>query len=208
MALAPGGWQLAWQAASVAEAQAALAREVPEVLLVDLGLPDGHGTALIAEALRRRMDCQVLVISVFGDERSVLQAISAGASGYLVKGQGDEDIARHLGHLTEGGSPMSPAIARHLLLQLRERMAPPAAAPVAGPDTPDLGESLTAREQEVLRHIARGYTYDETATALGLSVNTVRHHVKQIYAKLAVRSRGAAVYVAQQRGWLAAPPRR
>lgn len=193
-ALPQAGWTLAWQASSVAAARDELVREVPEGLLVDLGLPDGHGTALIAEALRRRPDCQALVISVFGDERSVLDAIAAGACGYLVKGQGDADMVRHLGHLAEGGSPMSPAIARQLLTQLRGRL--PAPVP-AGP-----GEALTAREHEVLRHIARGYSYDETAAALGMSVNTVRHHVKQIYGKLAVNSRGAAVYVAQQRGWL------
>lgn len=201
-ALPAAGWTLAWQAGSVAAARAELAREVPDGLLVDLGLPDGHGAALIGEALRRRPDCQALVISVFGDERSVLDAIAQGASGYLVKGQGDGDIARHLSHLAEGGSPMSPAIARQLLTQLRDRLPQPVA--------PGPGEALTGREHEVLRHIARGYTYEETAAALGMSVNTVRHHVKQIYGKLAVRSRGAAVYVAQQRGWLDRPdpPRR
>jgi DNA-binding NarL/FixJ family response regulator len=188
------GWRLAWQAGTVAAARSALSRGVPDGLLVDLGLPDGHGTTLIAEALRLRPDCQILVISVFGDERSVLDAIAAGASGYLVKGQSDAELVRHLGQLADGGSPLSPAIARQVLAELRGRLPVPTAA---GP-----GEALTAREHEVLRHIACGYTYDEAAALLGVSLNTVRHHVKQIYGKLAVSSRGAAVYEAQQRGWL------
>jgi DNA-binding NarL/FixJ family response regulator len=184
-------WRLAFAVGSVREARERLAgREVPDVALVDLGLPDGSGLDLLAELRQRWPHCDCLVISMFGDEERVIRSIEAGASGYLLKGQGEDDIAEHLGYLREGGSPMSPAIARHLL----RRIARP--APEAEPGQ----EALTTREAAVLQLLARGEPYEVVAASLGLSVNTVRYHVKGLYGKLGVNSRQRAVNEGQRRG--------
>ena len=142
---------LAFAEASVQGAMRALQSHTPQVLLVDLGLPDGHGLDLIHHVGRVHPACQTLVISVFGDDDKVFQCITAGASGYLIKGQGDEDLALHLQDLLEGGSPVSPRIARRLLQAVRQHA--PARGQVASPEPPS--EALTAREQDILR--VKGY---------------------------------------------------
>ena len=192
---------LAFAEASVQGAMRALQSHTPQVLLVDLGLPDGHGLDLIHHVGRVHPACQTLVISVFGDDDKVFQCITAGASGYLIKGQGDEDLALHLQDLLEGGSPVSPRIARRLLQAVRQHA--PARGQVASPEPPS--EALTAREQDILQQLVLGYTYQEVADALGVSVNTVRFHITGIYSKMAVRSRGEAVYEAARRGWVDSP---
>jgi DNA-binding NarL/FixJ family response regulator len=187
-------WRLAFAVGTVREAREHLAQrlEAPDVALVDLGLPDGSGLDLLAELRQRWPHCDCLVISMFGDEERVIRSIEAGASGYLLKGQGEDDIAEHLGYLREGGSPMSPAIARHLLRRIAR--AAPEAPSEAG------NEALTAREAAVLQLLARGEPYELVAASLGLSVNTVRYHVKGLYGKLGVNSRQRAVNEAQRRG--------
>lgn len=187
-------WRLAFAAGSLHEAEQALsaAGGAPAVLLVDLGLPDGSGIALIATVRRRWPACECLVVSVFGDEDRVIRSLEAGASGYLLKGQGDEEIAEHLGYLLEGGSPMSPAIARHLLRRIARQPQPSE----AGAETP------SPRELQVLQQLALGEPYEEVARQLGLSVNTVRFHVKALYAKLGVNSRQLAVNAGRRLGWI------
>lgn len=173
----------------------------PDVLLADLRLPDGSGIDVIRCCRRHHAACDVMVVTMFGDEASLLEAFAAGASGYLLKDGSERELARHVRDLSAGGSPMSPPIARRLL-QLWQRR--PAARPAdEGASAPAPGERPTAKEAAVLGLIARGFTYDETAQRLALSTHTVRTHVRNVYAKLGARNKSEAVHQARARGWLA-----
>lgn len=177
-----------------AEARAELARQAPDVLLTDLGLPDGHGNELIRETRDTHPQVRSMVISVFGDEQNVVDAIRAGASGYLLKDASSKEIGRSILDLLAGGSPISPAVARYLLKHMQ-----PAATPAAKPAA-KLIDELSGREIEVLQLVADGCSYAEIGRKLFISVNTVGTHIKHLYDKLAVNSRGKAVREAEQRG--------
>ena len=183
--------ELVGEAGSLEAARAAIARRTPDVLLVDLGLPDGSGVDLIREAKRDNAPTEAMVITVFGDEQHVVAAIEAGATGYILKDGSSRYVADSILELVRGGAPISPAIARHLLRRFREP-SPPAPAP----DAPD----LTGREREVLGLLVKGFTFAEIGDLLGISAHTVTTHVKHIYGKLEVRSRAEAVYEAMQLG--------
>lgn len=174
-------------AGSLEEAGAELEKGSPDVLITDLGLPDGSGVELIHRVAGGGGLC--MVVTVFGDEKNVLRAISAGASSYLLKDTPTADLAPAVRQLLAGGSPISPSIARHILRRFQG--AKPTADVV-----------LTEREAEVLRLIAKGFTYAEIADLLDLSSHTVTSHVRKIYRKLSVGSRGEAVYEAVQLGLL------
>ncbi len=192
-------WTLSFSTSTLAQAYAALHREVPDALLIDLGLPDGNGLDLIHHVAQRGLPCQTLVISVFGEDDKVFECIEAGASGYLIKGQGDGFLVNHLHDLFAGGSPVSPRIAKRLLAAVRQGRTPPASPVSEELEKPD---ELTHKEFEILSQLGLGYTYQEVAERLGISVNTVRFHIKSIYSKLYVTSRSQAVYEASKRGWI------
>ncbi|MEO8154096.1 MAG: response regulator transcription factor [Rhizobacter sp.] len=173
---------------TVAEACAWLAQHSPDILLVDLGLPDGSGLAVIKQTRTRHPLCEVLVLSVFGDERTVLAAIDAGASGYLVKDGNSLSLREHLECLRQGGSPLSPRIARTLIRRFQSPHADTGPAPL------DTNPLLSTRETEVLTGLAKGFSYAEVAQALGITPNTVRTHVRKLYEKLSVNSRSEALY--------------
>ena len=176
----------------------------PDVLLVDLGLPDIHGTEVIQQARRLLPDCDIMVITLFDDESNVLASIEAGATGYVLKDSTDAQLVERVLELRAGGAPMSPAIARMVL----HRMQHPGTA--AAPASRNLGEHgiLTSREIEVLGLLARGYVYSEIAERLGISLNTVASHIKNSYRKLAVHTGAAAVTRAAELGLLrSADPR-
>jgi len=178
-----------------AEALAGLASQAPDVLLVDLGLPDMSGLELIRFASARYPQCDILVISIFGDEANVLAALEAGARGYLLKGSLQHDIAFDIRDIRNGGSPLSPVIARQMLKRLR--------MPGREPLPRSSGEDetmLTPREGEILNAISRGFSYAETAQMLGVSVGTVHSFLKRIYRKLAVHSKTEAVFEASRLG--------
>ena len=181
------------EAGSCAEARALLERVRPQVLLTDLGLPDGTGITIIREARQRFPDVLPLVITVFGDEQHVVSALEAGALGYLLKDGTAEYIGASIMDMLAGGSPISPAIARHLLRRFRGD------APGEGVRSDDVPR-LSERESEVLRLIVKGFTYAEIADLLGVSPHTVTSHVRGIYRKLEVHSRSEAVYEALQLG--------
>lgn len=170
----------------------------PDVLLVDLGLPDIHGTEVIRHAVRRRPECDVMVITVFGDERNVLASIEAGATGYVLKDASDADLVANILELRAGGAPMSPGIARMVLTRMhtQDRTLPKDSASVTGQ------AELTAREIEVLGALSRGYTYAEIGERLGISLGTVTSHIKNSYRKLTVHSGAAAVTRAAELGLL------
>lgn len=184
--------RLAGTAATAADALEDLERVAADVYLVDLGLPDADGTVVIAAARRRRPEADVVVVTVFGDDPHLVRSIESGATGYLLKDASPEELVAGLRELRRGGSPISPVIARRLLARLR-----PAAEPAAEPDPPCL---LSPREAEVLQLVAKGFTFGEIARLLGTSEQTIPSHVKSIYRKLAVHSRGEAVYEATRLG--------
>lgn len=180
-------------------AKAVLDQQRPDLLLVDLGLPDISGIEVIAHAQQRHPDCDVLVVTMFGDDAHVVAAIEAGAAGYLLKDAAPERIAAALHELHGGGAPISPSIARRILSRLRS------GAPAGTPSRPtplEPASPLTARETELLRMVAKGLSFDTIGELLEISPHTVVAHVKKIYRKLAVHSRGEAVYEASQLGLL------
>ena len=174
--------------ATLSAARDWLQAHVPDIVLTDLGLPDGSGLKVIRLAARHPA-CEVLVLSIFGDEAHVLAAIDAGATGYLVKDGSLDTIEDHLACLRSGGSPLSPSIARTLIRRTRSPVAPDDALPLAAAEP-----LLSQRELDVLTGIGKGFSYGEVADMLGMSTNTVRTHVRNLYRKLAVNSRAEALY--------------
>jgi DNA-binding NarL/FixJ family response regulator len=200
MILATPGLELQGAEANLAGARARLASgRVPDVLIVDLGLPDGDGTELIAELAARGAPTSVLVATVFGDEAHVIRAIEAGAHGYLLKDTSLDEFASAIEMVYRGGSPLSPQIARHLLKRFTAPLAKPAIRQPARAGA-DALERLTTREAEILTLIARGHTVAEVAKFVHLSAHTVTTHVKNMYAKLAVNNRIQAVNRARATG--------
>lgn len=189
------GLRLVGAVTTLAAAQALVEVSVPDVLVVDLGLPDGSGAEVIRRAVKKRPDCDALVVTIFGDDRHVIDAIEAGATGYILKDSPPGELVRCIRELREGGSPISPSIARRLLERVRGPDKPAAAAP-AEPNP------LTEREAEILRLVAKGLNFADVGGALGISAHTVVAHVKKIYRKLSVHSRGEAVFEATQLGLL------
>jgi DNA-binding NarL/FixJ family response regulator len=182
----------------VAPALAWLEGNTPDLLLTDLALPDGSGLDVIRACVTRHPSCDIMVLTMSSDDDSVLACIEAGASGYVLKDARRFDIVRALLDLHAGGSPISPLIARKVLAKMREGKELEAAG-----DTDDASIGvLTRREAAILDLIARGDSYGEVAKLLSVSVGTVQTHVKNIYAKLSVHSRGEAVFEAQRRGLL------
>ena len=163
-----------------------------DVLVVDLGLPDGTGLTVIRAAVARQPDCAILVVTVFGDEEHVVNAIEAGASGYLLKDSSDEELLAAARDLLAGGSPISPMVARLVLNRMR-----------AAPDEVVRGDAeveLSDREAQILSYVAKGFSFGDICRLLNITANTVKTHVNRIYRKLAVHSRAQAVYEATRLG--------
>jgi DNA-binding NarL/FixJ family response regulator len=179
-----------------------------DVLLTDLGLPDGSGLEVIRFARQQHPECEALVISMFGDDDNVLASIEAGALGYIHKDATPDDIAHTITEMKLGASPISPMIARKVLRRYLHAVQPPATKAVrecasevqkaAEANTP----SLSPREQGVLDLVARGFSYAEIARLQGVSVHTVQTHIKNLYAKLSVHSKNEAVFEAGRLGLL------
>ena len=171
---------------------AALADMALDILLVDIGLPDVSGIDVIRKLKALSPGCSVMVITTFGDEKTVTAALEAGADGYLLKGTSLEELKRDIGALRDGGSPLSPMIARKLLNRLQTKAA--AEKPETGGET-----ALTRREHEILELIGKGFSYAETSKICGISAATVHTHLKSVYRKLEVHSKTEAVYEARRR---------
>ena len=165
----------------------------PEVALVDLGLPGISGVETIRSLRRRLPDLPILVFTVFESPDVIVEAIEAGAAGYLLKGTPLPEVLEGIRQVQDGLAPISPAVARHLLDRVRARAATRA---VSG--APDV--NLTQRESEVLSYLVGGHSYASIATALGIRPGTVHTHVKNVYRKLEVASKAEAVAVAIRQG--------
>lgn len=164
----------------------------PRVVLVDLGLPDGSGVDVIRAVSEVDWECDALVISIFGDEARVVEAIQAGAKGYMLKSGGLTNVSADILAVIAGGSPISPAIARHLLTLLKRQSTSDA----------EPNFELTNREVEILRAVAQGYKRREIGVQLDISTGTVGNHINNIYRKLNVGSNIQAVVQATKMGLL------
>jgi DNA-binding NarL/FixJ family response regulator len=163
----------------------------PDMVLVDLGLPDISGIDVIRKLKEADAHCDALVVTTFGDERTITSALEAGADGYLLKGTPLEELRRDIHSLRNGGSPLSPMVARQLLNKLQSK--PEEQRPEAADTT------LTRREHDILAMIAKGFSYTETSQICGIATATVHSHLKSIYRKLEVHSKTEAVYEARRR---------
>jgi DNA-binding NarL/FixJ family response regulator len=169
-----------------------------DLLFTDLALPDGHALPLIRQVKAQHPRCEVVVISVFGDEATVYSCIEAGAIGYVHKDASPADIAGVIELVRQGGSPISPMIARKVLTRMQRQGAVPVVSESTANASGDV--VLTPRETQVLQLFAKGFSYAEVAQHLGVSLATVQSHVRGIYGKLEVHSRSEAVFEAAARG--------
>ncbi|QKL55530.1 response regulator transcription factor [Ralstonia solanacearum] len=170
-----------------------------DVLLVDLGLPDGSGIDVIEAAARKWSACSIMVSTNFGDEIHVMRSIEVGAAGYLLKDSSAARILDEIRSLASGGSPISPLIARQILARFRQGGSLSAADEAPASASSPL---LSAREKEVLDLITKGFTAQEIAKLMALSHFTVRTFVRRIYSKLKVTSKAEAIYEARTLGLL------
>lgn len=162
-----------------------LETDPPQVLLVDLGMPGMGGEELIRRLRDTHPDIECIAHTVFEEPGTVLAALRAGASGYLLKGSTPAELLRSLRTLPEGGAPLTAKIARLLIREVQPQESP-----------------LSEREHEVLKALSDGYSYKEVAAQLVVSSHTVHTHVKNIYEKLQVSGRRQALDKARQHGWL------
>ena len=206
-----GQLELVCSVGSVYEAKALLDDDgqTVDVLLTDLGLPDGSGLEVIRHARLRHPACEALVISMFGDEDNVLASIEAGALGYIHKDAAPDDIATTILEMKAGASPISPMIARRVLSKYLSLQSNSVLAPVyveshaIKKEVIDANKGLLSRrEQEVLELVARGFSYSEIADQKNLSVHTIQTHIKSLYGKLEVHSKMEAVVEATRMGLL------
>lgn len=186
---------------TLAAAQTWFATHTTDVLLTDLGLPDGHGLTLIRALSAQQPQCDILVVSVFGDEDTVLSCVEAGAVGYIHKDSQPQDVAQVILDVKQGASPISPMIARKLLERLRNKADGATATPEVAALIPK-NVQLSPGESQVLELIARGYGYAEIARLQEITIHTVQSHIKKLYRKLAVHSRSEAVFEASRLGLL------
>ena len=201
----PGG-RLVAGCGTLAEAKRLIAEQTIDLLIADLNLPDGHGVQAIQLLRERQPAAEAMVISVLADDTTVIAAIEAGATGYLLKDSDPIDIVAAIGDLLAGHSPISSKIAGTLVRRLSGRQlssaaAPPSSSGAAAVVRPPAGaQPLTLREMDILWGIAKGLTYAELAESLQISKQTVPVHIRNIYRKLEANNRSEAVYEASRRG--------
>lgn len=184
------GGELLAACATLGEALAQLKTTPVDLLITDLRLPDGHGTEAIRYLREHQPKADAMVISVLAYDSAVIEAIEAGAVGYLLKDADPIELIEAIEELRAGRSPISSSIARILVRRMNDQAPPPSQAEPL----------LTPRETEILWGIAKGFTYAELATQLGISHQTVPVHIKNIYRKLAANNRSEAVFEASRRG--------
>lgn len=175
---------------NVGDALQAIDQHKPRFVLVDLGLPGGSGIDVIDAVQTVSWPCECVVISIFGDEARVLQALRAGAKGYILKNDPHRNIGRQIMDLIDGGSPMSPKIARLLLKIAQSGVCLESGAASEAP-------KLTTREMDVLQQLSYGFKRKEIAERLSISVGTISTHINSIYGKLNVNSNIEAVIFAK-----------
>jgi DNA-binding NarL/FixJ family response regulator len=178
-----------------------------DLVVMDIGLPGMGGIEATRRLKRVRPALAVVMLTVFEDPPTILEAICAGADGYTLKKTPAPELLELLRSVAEGGAPLTPGVARQVLGLVRAgrlKAAPaPTTAPTAATGLPDADEpsvALTPREQDVLRALTRGLSYKQVAGELALSIDTVRTHIRALYKKLQVHSVAEAVGRALREG--------
>ena len=163
-----------------------------DLALIDLGLPDGSGVAVVEKLRDTQSECQSVIVTIHDDDDHLFPALQAGAFGYILKEQARELIIEQLQRMAQGEPPLSPSIARKVIAYFAAQAKPQAdLLPHVSP---------TERESDVLLRVAKGFTLPEIGVQLGLSRHTIADYVKQIYRKLNVSSRAEAALEAQRLG--------
>lgn len=176
------GFRCAGNYRTMEDALLVLETEPPDVVLTDLGLPLMSGTEGIRILKDRHPDLPILALTVYNDDEDIFDALCAGASGYLLKNTAPARLLESIREVLNGGAPMSPEVARRVIKLFRE-ISPPAKADY----------QLTPQETELLKLMVEGHNYKAAAAKLGITINTVSFHVRNIYYKLQVHSKSEAV---------------
>ncbi len=185
-----GGFRVVGEAGTMADAIAEAAKLKPDVVLMDVRLPDGSGVEACREIRAARPDTRVLFLTSYADEDAVLATILAGAYGFLLKEVSSEELIRAMKTVAAGRSILDPAVTKRVLDRVKGLSR----------DSADKGEELSAQEERVLALVAEGKTNKEIAAVLHLSDKTVGHYLENIFQKLHVSRRSqAAVYYTKQR---------
>jgi DNA-binding NarL/FixJ family response regulator len=183
------GYRCTQRFGSIEDALDALGRDLPDVVLVDIGLPGVSGIEGIRLLRERYPGLPMLMLTVYNDDERIFAAMCAGACGYLLKKTPKARILECIVEVLDGGAPMSPEVARHVV-ELFRRIRPPQGA----------GYHLTRQELRLLALLGEGHYYKTAADELGISINTVSSHMRHIYEKLQVHSKSEAVAKALRQG--------
>jgi len=169
--------------ATMADGLAALKNYQPDILLTDLGLPDGSGIEIIKAIEKHLLDCDAMVIYGFQDDHRVFEAMEAGARAYIFKYDKSQKITDDIISMVQGRSPISPIIGRLILQKFQQSRL-----------ELELPEALTERQVKILRLVSQGFSTDEISEKLGVSYDTVNTQIKDIYSKLQINSRFATLH--------------
>lgn len=187
---------------SIAEVERLVDYQQVALALIDLGLPDGNGIVLIEKLSQLRAEIPVLVISAWSTENMIINALQAGATGYILKERDDIELKVSIRSVLKGGAPIDPFIARHILNKIPLQTDTPAEA-VTGTAGQELhAVNLTQREHQILNLVASGLSNQEIANHIFLSRHTVETHIRSVYRKLAVTNRTKAISRAREMGLL------
>jgi DNA-binding NarL/FixJ family response regulator len=176
------GYRCTGSYGSMEEALEKIRRELPEVVLCDIGLPGMDGIEGIRLLKERHPALQLLMLTVYDDDERIFDALCAGATGYLLKRTPPARLLEALREAVTGGAPMSPEVAARVIKLFRD---------IRPPERPDC--DLTPHETRLLKLLVEGHNYTTAADALGVSYNTVKFHMRHIYEKLQVHSKSEAV---------------
>ncbi len=183
-------------AATYREADALVSQFKFQMLIVDLDLPDGFGLDLIRRTATNMPEVDIMVLANANDDPHVVSAIESGATGYVLKTEIENSLISAIRLLAAGGSPVSPEVAKSVLRALRTYTT----HTIEKTTAPIQPNPLSERETEILQLLAKGMSFNEIGDILTISPHTVTAHIKKIYRKLQVHSRGEAVYEAAQMG--------
>jgi DNA-binding NarL/FixJ family response regulator len=176
------GFRCAGSFRTMEDALRHVSHELPDVILTDIGLPGMSGIEGICILKQRHPDLPIVALTVYDDEEEIFDALCAGASGYLLKDTQPARLLECLREVISGGAPMSPEVARRVITLFREFRPPDRAS-----------HNLTPAETELLKLLVEGHNYKTAAAELGISINTVSFHLRNIYEKLQVHSKTEAV---------------
>jgi DNA-binding NarL/FixJ family response regulator len=184
------GLQVAGEAGSAEEGISLVRQQRPDVVLMDMAMPDANGIQAAREILRERPETKVLVLSMYSDAQYVRSALDAGVSGYILKSALETDLTRAVRAVAAGQQYLSPELSGVLIKALRDRDEP----------EDDKFDKLTDREKQVLQYIAHGKSNKEIASILGLSVNTIAVHRANLMSTLGVHKAAELVLYAVRKG--------